>query len=247
MVTKVVPGLLIATPEPTDVAAEATARMARTIHDALKERGSAAIALSGGNSPMDAYRLLAKEPIDWSRVHIYWVDERGVAPENPRSNYGNAKTALLDAIAIPPQNVHRMHGEATDLEKAAADYEIELRDTVPQKLGGVPALDLLVLGIGDDGHTASLFPGEATVNITDRLVANVPARDGREPRLTLTVPVLETARNSVIIVIGQSKHDALERIWSTSGDLHQTPGRIVRGFRGAITWVIDRAAGGIAA
>ncbi len=245
MVTKVVPGLLIATPDPAQAGREACARMTRAIHDALKERGTATVALSGGSSPLDAYRLLAEQPIDWNKVHVYWVDERAVPPDHDRSNYGAAKKVFLDAIAIPPANVHRMRGEEPDLAKAAADYETELRDTVKAKVAGIPALDLLVLGIGDDAHTASLFPGEDTVNITDRLVAAVPARDGRDARLTLTAPVLENAKASTIIVLGKSKHDALERIWAASGDVKQTPGRVVRGFRGAITWVIDRAAGGM--
>ncbi len=245
MVTKVVPGLLIATPDPAQAGREACARMARSIHEALKERGSATIALSGGSSPLDAYRLLAQQPIDWNKVHVYWVDERAVPPEHERSNYGAAKKAFLDAISIPPGNVHRMRGEEPDLAKAAADYETELRDTVKAKVAGIPSLDLVVLGVGDDGHTASLFPGEDTVNVTDRLVAAVPARDGREPRLTLTSPVLENAKASTIIVLGKSKHEALERIWATSGDINQTPARVIRGFRGALTWVLDRAAGGM--
>jgi 6-phosphogluconolactonase len=121
---------------------------------------------------------------------------------------------------------------------------------VAQKVGGVPSLDLVVLGIGDDGHTASLFPGERTVHVTDRLVTAVPAaaaegREPREPRLTLTTPVLESARASVLIVLGKSKNAPLERIWSTSGDVVETPGRVVRSFRGSVTWVIDRAAGGM--
>ena len=245
MVTKVVPGLLIATPDPAQAGREACARMTRAIHDALKERGTATIALSGGSSPLDAYRCLAEQAIDWSKVHIYWVDERAVPPDHERSNYGAAKKVLLDAISIPTGNVHRMRGEDPDLAKAAADYETELRDTVRAKVAGLPVLDLAVLGIGDDGHTASLFPGEDTVNVTDRLVAAVPARPGREARLSLTSPVLENAKASVIIVLGKSKHEPLERIWATSGDVKQTPGRIIRGFRGAITWVIDRAAGGM--
>lgn len=245
VVTKVVPGLLIATPDTAQAAREACARMARVIQDALKERGHATVALSGGSSPVEAYRCLAQQEIDWSKVHIYWVDERAVPPEHERSNYASAKSALLDAIAIPEANVHRMRGEDPDLGNAAAAYEKELRDTVEEKIGGVPALDLIVLGIGDDGHTASLFPGEDTVLVTDRLVAAVPAKDGREARLTLTAPVLENARASTIIVLGRSKHEPLERIWATSGDVRATPGRVVRGFRGAITWVIDRAAGGM--
>jgi 6-phosphogluconolactonase len=245
MVTKVVPGLLIATPDAAQVAREACARMARAIHDAFKERGFASIALSGGSSPLEAYRCLAQQPIDWKNVKIFWVDERAVPPEHERSNYAAAKKVLLDAIAIPPENVFRMHGEDPDLQRAAADYEAVLRDGVRTKLGGLPALDLVVLGIGDDGHTASLFPGDGTVSITDRLVAAVPAKEGREARLTLTAPVLENARSSVVIALGKSKHEPLERIWATSGDLQETPARVIRGFRGAITWVIDRAAGGM--
>lgn len=244
MVTKVVPGLLIATPDVGMAAREACARMRRAILDAIKERGNATIALSGGSSPLEAYRLLAKEPIDWNKVNVYWVDERAAPPEHERSNYGASKKALLDAISIPPGNIHRMRAEDPDLEKAAADYEAELRN-IKAKISGLPALDLVVLGVGDDGHTASLFPGEDTVHITDRLVAVAPAKNGREARLTLTAPVLENAKASVIIVLGKSKHEPLERIWATSGDVNQTPARIIRGFRGAITWVIDRAAGGM--
>jgi len=245
VVTKVVPGLLIATPDTAQAAREACARMAKAIREAIRDHGSATIALSGGTSPFEAYRLLAQEPFDWNKIHVYWVDERAVLPENERSNYANTKKALLDPARIPPANVHRMRGEAWDLTIAAADYESELRETIANKIGGVPALDLVVLGIGDDGHTASLFPGEPTVRTTDKLVTAVPAGNGREARLTLTAPVLENARASVVIVLGKAKHAALERVWAVNGSVDETPARIVRSFRGAITWVIDRAAGGM--
>lgn len=245
MVTKVVPGLLIATQDSAQAAHEACARITKTIQDAIRDRGTATIALSGGSSPLDAYRLLAKQTIDWNKVHVYWVDERAVPPTHERSNYGQAKKALLDPAGIPETNIHRMRGEASDLATAAMDYEAELRETVKSKLGGLPSLDLLVMGIGDDGHTASLFPGDRTMYITDKLVAAVPATAEREARLTLTVPTLENARSSVVIVLGKAKHPALERIWETNGDLDATPGRVIRGFRGAICWVIDRAAGGM--
>ncbi|MDB5215414.1 MAG: 6-phosphogluconolactonase, partial [Myxococcaceae bacterium] len=220
-------------------------RMVKAIQDAIRDRGTAAIALSGGSSPLDAYRLLAKQTIDWNKVHVYWVDERAVPPTHERSNFGQAKKALLDPAHVPESNVHRMRGEASDLQVAAMDYEAELRDTVKSKLGGLPSLDLLVLGVGDDGHTASLFPGERTMYITDKLVAAVAAKGDREARLTLTPPVLENARASVVLVLGKSKHPALERIWATQGDLDETPARVIRNFRGSICWVIDRAAGGM--
>jgi 6-phosphogluconolactonase len=245
VITKVVPGLLIATPDPAEAAREAAGRMTKIIREAIRERDVAAIALSGGSSPLDAYRLLAAEAIDWSKVHVYWVDERGVPPTHGRSNYAAARAALLGPAGIPDANVHRFRGEAHDLATAATEYEANLRDTVKSKLGGVPSFDLVVLGVGDDGHTASLFPGEPTVHITDALVAFVPPVVGREPRLTLTAPVLENARATVIIVLGKAKHPALERIWATNGSLDETPARIIRSFRGAITWIIDRAAGGM--
>jgi 6-phosphogluconolactonase len=237
--------MLIATPDIAEVAREAAARMGRAIQEALGERGSAAIALSGGSSPFEAYRLLGQQRIDWTKVQIYFVDERAVSPDSGRSNYANAKKALLDPAKIPTANIHRMRGEDPDLARAAADNEAELRDNVKEKISGLPALDLVVLGVGDDGHTASLFPGEDTVNVTDRLVAVVQAKGDREARLTMTAPLLENARNTVIIAYGPTKHEPLERIWATSGDLKQTPARIIRGFRGTITWVIDRAAGGM--
>ncbi|MDB4947217.1 MAG: 6-phosphogluconolactonase [Labilithrix sp.] len=245
MVTKVVPGTLIATQDTAQAAREANGRITKALLEAIRERGAATIALSGGSSPIEAYQLLAKETIDWNKVHVYWVDERAVPPDSDRSNYGQAKKALLDPAGIPEANVHRMRGEASDLAVAAQDYEAELRETVKAKLGGVPSLDVLVMGIGDDGHTASLFPGDRTQHLTDRLVAAVPASGEREARLTLTVPVLENARGTVVIVLGKAKHPALERIWSTSGSIDETPGRVIRNFRGSICWVIDRPAGGM--
>jgi 6-phosphogluconolactonase len=245
LVTKVVPGLLIATPDAALAAAEACGRITKSILDAIRDRGTATIALSGGSSPLEAYGLLAKATIDWNKVHVYWVDERAVPPTHERSNYGQAKKVLLDPAGIPESSIHRMRGEASDLATAALDYEAELRETVKSKLGGLPSLDLLVMGIGDDGHTASLFPGDRTMYVTDKLVAAVPPTADREARLTLTTPMLENARASVVLVLGKAKHTALERIWATSGDLDQTPGRVIRGFRGSICWVIDRAAGGM--
>jgi 6-phosphogluconolactonase len=245
MVTKVVPGLLIATPDPAQAAREAAARMSKTIREAIRDHGVAHIALSGGTSPFDAYRLLAAESFDWNKIHVWFVDERCVPPDSDRSNFANAKKALIDVARVPESNVHRMRGEASDPAIAAADYEADLRENIKNKLSGLPALDLVVLGIGDDGHTASLFPGEPTLHISDKLATAVPAKGSREARITLTAPVLENARASVILVLGKAKHPALENVWAANGDANETPARIIRSFRGSITWVIDRAAGGM--
>ncbi|MCL2726223.1 MAG: 6-phosphogluconolactonase [Polyangiaceae bacterium] len=244
--TTSIPGLLIAAPEPALVARAAASRMGKFIREAIRDRGIAHVALSGGSSPNPAYELLAKEPLDWCKVHIYWVDERAVPPANDRSNYGAAKKALLDRAEIPDANVHRMRAEASDLGEAAAEYETILRKTINDKAdGGIPRLDLVVLGIGDDGHTASLFPGEPTMHVTNKLVCAVAANAarGREARMTLTSPVLENAHASVILVVGKAKHPALSRVWQSSGSLDDTPARIIRSFRGQTTWLIDHEAG----
>src|SRR5579883_2361717 len=215
MTTKVVPGQLIAAPDSAQVAREAAARIARVLRAALARSGRASIALSGGNTPRDTYALLAQDTaVDWTKVHIFWVDERAVPPTDDRSNYRWAKATLLEIVGAPAENVHRMPADAPDLQAAARDYERDVVANVDREADGVPVFDVVVLGVGEDGHTASLFPGEATVDVVDRAVAAVPARDRREARLTLTAPPIERARAVIIIAVGLGKRDALERVWA---------------------------------
>ncbi|HEY3822576.1 MAG TPA: 6-phosphogluconolactonase [Polyangiaceae bacterium] len=247
MTTKVVPGQLVASRDPAQVAREAATRIARVLRGAVGKSGRAAIALSGGNTPRDAYGLLARESgIDWTKVNVFWVDERAVPPTDDRSNYRWAKSTLLDPAGIRPERVHRMAADAPDRDGAARDYEKAIRQEVELDGDGIPAFDALVLGVGDDGHTASLFPGESTVDIHDRLVAAVEASGSREARLTLTPPAIEHARHLFILAVGAAKRPPLERVWAAQGNVHETPARVVRGCRGAVTWLIDKAAGGLA-
>jgi 6-phosphogluconolactonase len=244
--TKVVPGQLVAAHDAAEVARETAERIARVLRASIAKSGHVALALSGGSTPRDAYALLARQPgIDWTKTDIFWVDERGVPPTDERSNYRWAKATLLDAAGSPPERVHRMRAEAPDLIAAAQEYEQLIRQYVELDADGVPAFDVVVLGIGEDGHTASLFPGEPTIDVVDRLVAAVPAGPGHEARLTLTPKAIEHARFVFVVAVGSGKRDALERVWSSQGDLHQTPARIIRGCRGAVTWIIDKAAGGV--
>jgi 6-phosphogluconolactonase len=244
MTTKVVPGILIATPDAEQAYKEAASRMARCIRDAVSARGRAAIALSGGNTPKPAYAQIAKDPkIDWSRVDVFFVDERAVPPTSDRSNFRMVREALIDPAKIADDHVFRMRGEESDLEESAREYEAQIKKTL--RTGLPPSFDLVVLGVGDDGHTASLFPGRPEVEITDRLVVAVPSHAGLEPRITLTAPIIEAARHVMVMALGKSKHDPLERVWEVSGSKKDTPARLVRDVRGAITWVIDRAAGGM--
>jgi 6-phosphogluconolactonase len=246
MTTKVVPGQLVASSDAAQVAREAATRLARALRNAVARSGSAAIALSGGNTPRDAYTLLAKESgIDWTKISLFWVDERAVPPTDDRSNYRWAKATLIDPAGIAPARVHRMPAESADREAAAGDYERAIREDVALDGDGVPAFDVIVLGVGEDGHTASLFPGDATLDVHDRLVAAVDASGQREARLTLTPPAIEHARQLLILAVGASKRPALERVWAAQGNVHDTPARVVRGCRGVVTWLIDKAAGGL--
>jgi 6-phosphogluconolactonase len=247
MTTKVVPGQLVASRDATQCAQEAATRIARVLRGAVARSGRASIALSGGNTPRDAYALLAKESgLDWTRVHVFWVDERAVPPTDDRSNYRWARATLLEPAGIAASQVHRMAAEAPDRDATARDYERTIRGLVELDGDGVPSFDVVVLGVGDDGHTASLFPGEPTVDVHDRLVAAVEAKGAREARITLTPPAIEHARQLFILAVGAVKRPALERVWSAQGNVHETPARVVRGCRGAVTWIIDKAAGGLA-
>jgi 6-phosphogluconolactonase len=242
MTTKVVPGQLVAVPDLESLARDASNRFARALRDTIARRGAASFALSGGETPRPAYEKLSREPgIDWSKVDIFWIDERAVAPDDDRSNFKWAKKNLLDHVT--GARVHRMPGEAQDLEKAAKDYERLLRSKLP--LGG---FDVAVLGIGDDGHTASLFPGESGVDEADRWVIAVPAAPAkkREARLTVTPPVIEGSAVVFVLAVGGNKQGPLERAWAASGSVKETPARVLRGVRGSLTWIIDKAAGGIA-
>jgi 6-phosphogluconolactonase len=205
----------------------------------LAGAGRTTLSLSGGSTPEATYERLAEADIDWDAVTPWLGDERWVPPDHPDSN------AAMVRRTLGPGGLRLLAPDTTlsDPHESATRYERLLDETFANDADGRPGL--VILGIGDDGHTASLFPGEATVNLTDRLVAAVPAAADREARITLTSPVLENARASVIIVLGKSKNAPLELIWSTSGDVKETPGRIIRSFRGSITWVIDRAAGGM--
>lgn len=200
------------------------------------------MALSGGNTPRGAYERLAHEAgIDWSKVDVFWVDERSVLPTDDRSNYRWAKAALLNAVPALAGRAVRMEADRPDAQAAALEYEKILRARVTLDAQGVPSFDAMVLGIGDDGHTASLFPGEPTIDIEDRWVAPVPAGSGREARLTLTAPVIRHARHVLVLVVGEGKRAAIHRTWDPQGDVHVTPARIICTCLGCVLWIVDEA------
>jgi 6-phosphogluconolactonase len=194
-------------------------------------RAGAQIVLTGGSTPRRAYELAALREPDWSQAGAWWGDERCVPPDDERSNYRLAREALLDRLDRPPA-VHRIRGEL-DPEEAAAEYERELGDT---------RLDLVLLGLGPDGHTASLFPEAPTLRVRDRKV--VAAEAGLEPfvpRVTLTIPALATAAAILFLVTGEEKAEAARRAFAEEPS-ERTPASLVRAASGAAVAVLDRAA-----
>lgn len=171
------------------------------------------VALSGGKTPAILFKMLATQDfrtqVDWPRVHIFWGDERSVPPESPESNYGLARRELLVRVPVPGGNVHRMEAERPNIGKSAQDYEDLLRQYLPTDSRGFPRFDLVLLGLGADGHTASLFPGQRGMRDTSRWVSTpmVPKLGSR--RMTLTLPVLNAAHRALFLVTGEDKAEPL--------------------------------------
>lgn len=236
------PGELLVAADARELAALAGELMARAIHSAIEQRGVARVAISGGSSPLDTYRHLASLDLPWPSVEWFWVDERAAPPDHARSNYGSAHSALgLDRM--PPERVHRMEAEAADREASALSYERLLRRSFG--VAAAVAFDVMTLGIGDDGHTASLFPGLGFTGVEDRLVLAVPEQPskGLEPRLTLSAPVLHEARLSLVIVRGAGKRSMIEAARGP-GDVEAIPSRTIQRSKGRVVWVVDREAAG---
>ena len=207
----------------------------------VTERGGFYVALAGGTTPKAAYELLALEPralqVNWKDVYIYFGDERCVPPDDEQSNYRMAKTALLDQVPIPPHNIHRMRGEG-DPSHAAAEYVRYLQED----LGTLPRFDLIMLGMGPDGHTASLFPGTSPETDDAQLVRAPYVPKFETHRLTLTPSVINNARAVVIATEGAAKADALAAVLNGPRDPVTYPIQIVAPTDGHLTWLVDRAA-----
>ena len=221
--------------------AEAAARaFVEEASKAIAERGRFAVALAGGSTPKATYEALAREhasDVDWPNVHVFFGDERTVPPDHEDSNYRTAREALLDLV--PVGSVHRMRGELPP-EEAAASYEEELRIFFEED---PPSLDLVMLGIGGDGHTASLFPETSALEVVDRLVVANPVPKLDTTRLTLTLPFLNSARQIYFLVAGEDKAEALKEILEGDADPRRYPAKLVRP-PGGPGWMVDRAAAG---
>jgi 6-phosphogluconolactonase len=196
---------------------------------AITERGSCSLALAGGRTPEPVYReLAAASSIDWTRVEVYFGDERAVPPDHPESNYRMVRLALLSRVPLPPERVHRMEAERPDRDAAAREYQRLLP----------PRLDVLLLGMGPDGHTASLFPGSAALDERNRLVLPVLGAKPPAERLTITPPVIEAARKVAVIATGEDKAAVVAR--AIEGPLAPKAVPVQLARRG--TWFLDHTA-----
>ncbi len=215
--------------------------------EAVAGRGRARIAISGGSTPKAAFQLLAdpgqpwRGRMPWDKLDLYWVDERAVPPDHPESNYRMTREALLDHVPMRPEQIHRIEGEL-EPEVAAARYESMLRNTFRLEGAESPRFDLIALGMGPDGHTASLFPHTAAIHEVSRLVtANfVPQKNAW--RITLTSPVINHASSAFFLIGGAEKAAVLHEVFTGPRDPERLPSQLIRPSGGILTLILDKAA-----
>ena len=228
-----------------DLAREAASAFVQVAKDAVKTNGRFAVALSGGSTPKALYSLLAsdaalKSQMPWAQSHFFWGDERHVPPDNADSNYRMTNEAMLSKVPVPPANVHRVKAELADAQQAAEEYEKTLRAFFGGSAGQFPRFDLVLLGMGPDGHTASLFPGTEALREKSRLfVANwVPKFESY--RLTLTLPVLNNAACVVFLVGGTEKAETLRAVLEEQPGAY--PSQMVQPANGKLVWMVSKDA-----
>ena len=222
-------------------AAEETAHIAG---EAISTHGEFTFCLSGGSPPAGTYDLLATRfhlSVDWKEVQFFWGDERCVPPDHPESNYGMANRMILSKLGLRPDQVHRMRGEDQPA-KAALAYEEELRKQFGLGAGEFPRFDLLMLGLGDNRHTASLFPGDLAIHENQRMVVAVEVDAEPRNRLTITPPVINNSQRVMFLVAGQGKAAAVKDVLEGPRDPDKFPAQIVDPRDGEVIWILDKAA-----
>jgi 6-phosphogluconolactonase len=214
--------------------------------EAVAAGGAFRVVLSGGSTPRGLLSLLASDPyrarLPWGAIHFFWGDERPVPPDHPDSNYGMARETLLSRVPVPPNNVHRIPGEEEDLGVAAAAYERTLKGVFRLTGEERPRFDLVYLGLGSDGHTASLFPGTKALHEERRLVVANWVGKLYSHRITLTAPVLNAAALVVFLVAGADKAVPLKAVLEGPREPDQLPAQLIQPEGGRLVWLVDRPA-----
>ncbi len=231
-------------PDKDTLSHEAARYIVRVAQESIVTHGRFTIALSGGTTPGKAYGLLASEPyrsqIDWALVEVFWSDERCVPAESEESNYHLAQEVLLSKVPIAAQQIHRMPADEADRYAASQAYTHEMQRTFGTD--GIPAFDLIQLGMGPEGHTASLFPHQSSLHEQQQLVMPVTVPKPPPPRLTFTPPLLNAAVHVLFLVTGEEKAEALQAVLEGKYQPDEYPAQIVRPPQGEVVWMLDSAA-----
>jgi 6-phosphogluconolactonase len=247
---EVLPGVLVY-PNPTGVARAAARHFVDYAWQSIARYGQFFVALSGGNTPRMMYRMLAsaefRGQVDWAKVHVFWSDERAVPPDHPDSNYGMARRELLLRVPIPQANVHRMEAEKANIGRAAHEYEEVLRKYLELDDRGFPRFHLILLGMGADGHTASLFPGTRVTRQTSRWVSTPMVAKLNARRMTLTLPVLDAALRVVFVVVGTDKAETLRAVLEGKAEPPFPAQQVQPRGNGVKLFLVDEAAAALLA
>lgn len=232
----------------TELNRAAAEEFVRSCDEAVNLRGLFAVALAGGATPKGLYSMLAS-PFDpfrarvrWSETHFFWGDERHVPPNDPDSNFRMVNETMLSRVDIPPANVHRIKTEIGNAAAVASDYEQSLREFFHFDSGELPRFDLVLLGMGADGHTASLFPDPVRTTGESGLVAACRSRKMKSDRITLTAPVLNNAASVIFLVSGSDKADAVRAVLQGDHQPDRYPAQLIRPTSGGLLWLLDRSA-----
>jgi len=210
------------------------------IKQAVKERGFCSLVLAGGSTPKPLYEALAQRSLPLAHLHLFFGDERYVAPDHADSNYRMVRLAWLEPAGFPVANVHAMNTDAAEPAQAAEAHELMLKRILPGAAEATPRFDIVLLGMGDDGHTASLFPGTAALDVSDRWVT--VGNKGEDPRLTLTLPLLNQAQTVMFLVAGANKQAALAQVFSETAAGKEYPAKLIQPA-GELYWLMDAQAG----
>jgi 6-phosphogluconolactonase len=230
---------------PQELFASAAEEIFRATEEAIKEHGRFTIALSGGSTPKSLYNLLATNAriaLPWDRMFFFWSDERHVGPTDPDSNYRMADEAMLSKVPVPPGNIFRVPAENPDAAAVAQQYEQTILQFFNLKAGQIPRFDLILLGLGPDGHTASLFPGTAGLNENSKLVIANWVEKLKTSRISFTLPLLNAAECVAFLVSGTDKATVLKTVLEGDAPGEQYPAKLVRPANGKLIWFVDRAA-----
>lgn len=211
----------------------------KRVQAAVAERGQATLVLAGGRTPRRLYQRIAQREWPWPRLHLFWGDERFVTPDHPESNYRMACETWLDHVPIPADHVHPIPTLPLTPAEAATRYEQELQRFFGLQPGEFPVFDVILLGMGEDGHTASLFPYTAALQVCDRIVT--VGYKGDEPRITLTIPTLNSGRCVIFLVAGASKATAYAQVTGDQPDGNRYPAALIRPQAGELWWLVEAA------